>query len=272
MYHFKSLQPDEVTARALILSVLNTVGTDQQTISELIHTGEAFEIEAKAMRVAATRLVKEGLLDSPERGIYRLGQKAEGITRHVRKWQNVAEAIGEWDGNWIINLTHHLGRTDRKKLRAAERAFGLLGYQEAEPGLWVRPDNLIEGLSDHRARLIDLGADSRTLTLSTRETTLPDDANWRCLWSVEDLQKSYETAIEAMDASLARLDQLSAPEAARETLLIGQAVIRTINLDPLLPEDFGVMDTLLLMVEKMKAYNTAGRKAWKAYRKLRSVA
>ena len=68
--------------------------------------------------------------------------------------------------------------------------------------------------------------------------------------------------------SLARLDQLSASEAAQETLLTGQAVIRAINLDPLLPEEFGVLDALLSMVDKMKTYNAAGRAAWKAYRTL----
>ena len=268
MYHFNPLRPEDVTARALILSVLNTVGTDEQSIAELIHTGEAFGIDGKAMRVAATRLVKEGLLDSPDRGIYRHGEKAEGITRHVRKWQNVPQSIGAWDGGWIINLTQHLGRTDRKKLRSAERAFGLLGYQEAEPGMWVRPDNLAEDLSTHRDRLIDLGADAGTLTFATRATALPPTTDWRGLWSVEALRQSYEAAIEAMEASLARLDQLTPSEAAQETLLVGQAVIRAINLDPLLPEEFGALDTLLSMVDKMKTYNAAGRAAWKAYRTL----
>ncbi|MAI89171.1 hypothetical protein [Ponticaulis sp.] len=270
MYHFKPLNPDDVTARALILSVLNTIGTDQQSIAELIHTGDVFGIDAKAMRVAATRLVKEGLLDSPQRGVYQRGQKAEGITRHVRKWQNVSDAIGDWDGNWIINFSQHLGRTDRKKLRSAERAYGLLGYQQAEPGMWVRPDNLTEDLAGHRGRLIELGADADTLTIATKATALPPETDWRELWSVNDLQHSYQAAIEEMDKSLARLDQLSAPEAARETLLVGQAVIRAINLDPLLPKEFGVLETLLSMVEKMKVYNTAGRAAWKNYRSLRA--
>ena len=270
MYHFKPLLAEDVTARALILSVMNTVGTDQQTIAELIHTGDVFGIDAKAMRVAATRLVKEGLLDSPERGTYRRGPKAEGITRHVRKWQNVTEAIGRWDGNWIINLSQHLGRTDRKKLRSAERAYGLLGYQQAEPGMWVRPDNLTGDLSDHRERLLDLGIDAGTLTFSTKETALPSETDWRALWSVDELRDSYDAANAAMDASLARLERLSASEAAGETLLVGQAVIRAINLDPLLPEELGILQNLRSMVENMKAYNAAGRAAWKAYRELRS--
>ena len=45
-------------------------------IGSLIHAGALFEIEPATLRVAATRLLKEGLLESPERGVYVPGPKA----------------------------------------------------------------------------------------------------------------------------------------------------------------------------------------------------
>ena len=68
-----------------------------------------------------------------------------------------------------------------------------------------------------------------------------------------------------MMKSLERLASLPCDQAARESLLIGQAVIRTINFDPLLPPELGNQDAFLRMVETMVHYNNVGRKCWQAY-------
>jgi phenylacetic acid degradation operon negative regulatory protein len=85
------------------------------------------------------------------------------------------------------------------------------------------------------------------------------------LWSTAELARTYAEAIEAMNASLKQLPGLPGDQAARDSLLIGQAVIRTINFDPLLPPELGDQEAFLRMVETMVAYNKAGRKCWQAY-------
>ena len=68
-YQFAPLPPEALSARALILSLIASIGTGRQSIAGLIHAGALFGIEPATVRVAATRLLKEGLLESPERGI-----------------------------------------------------------------------------------------------------------------------------------------------------------------------------------------------------------
>jgi phenylacetic acid degradation operon negative regulatory protein len=68
-----------------------------------------------------------------------------------------------------------------------------------------------------------------------------------------------------MTESLARLPGLSAADAARETLLIGQAAIRAINFDPLLPPELGNQQRFLEMAATMRAYSKAGIACWQAY-------
>lgn len=264
MYYFRPQAPEDISARALVLSLLATVNADAQPIARLVDAGRLFGIEPSTLRVAVTRMTQAGLVESPERGVYVAGPKARGLNRRAREWQGVAKRTRPWTGEWLVALTHHLGRTDRKQLRARERALALAGYRETGEAFWVRPANLAQDVEDHRTRLIDTGADEAIRILQV-SATAPEASDWTALWSTKALEKSYAEAIEAMSESLVRLPTLPAPDAARESLLIGQAVIRLINFDPLLPPELGNQAYFLKMVEAMKRYNEAGRACWNAY-------
>lgn len=264
-YHFAPLPPEALSARALILSLIASIGTGRQMIAGLIHAGALFGIEPATMRVAATRLLKEGLLESPERGLYVPGPRAQALTRRVQQWQDVAAKMVPWNGDWLVAMTHPLGRRDRKQLRNRERALALFGYQAAEAGLWVRPANLARALPDHQQDLAGIGADETMPILRVAEMAAPGMQDWAGLWSAADLEHSYQAAIRAMTESLERLPRLSLADAARETLLTGQAVIRAINFDPLLPPELGNQKLFLEMVDAMRAYNERGQQCWRAY-------
>ena len=51
-------------------------------------------------------------------------------------------------------------------------------------------------------------------------------------------------------------------EAARETLLLGQSVIRTINTDPLLPAEMVDAALRAEMIAAMQRYDTIGKGFW----------
>lgn len=265
MYYFEPLAPEDVSARALVLSLMSSTEAGPQTIARLISAAALFNVEPATLRVAVTRLIKEGLLESPERGVYTPGPKARTLTRRLQQWQQVQSRMVDWNGDWMVALTHTLGRTDRKQLRARERALALSGYREAEGALWVRPANLAGTLEAQRVDLVSVGADEGIALLRVLETAMPAGPDWAALWPPDALARTYQAALAAMEASLGRLSGLSKAEAARETLLVGQAVIRLINFDPLLPPELGPQAEFLRMVEAMRRYNEAGQACWRAY-------
>ncbi len=265
MYQFEPLAPESVSARALVLSLMSGTQAGPQSIARLIHAGALFGIEAATLRVAVARLIKDGLLESPDRGVYQPGPKAKAFTRRVQDWQNVRTRMAPWNGDWLVALTHHLGRTDRKQLRARERALALSGYREAGAGLWVRPANLARTLEDHRRDLVAIGADAAIQLLRVSEAAMPEAPGWPALWPPDQLARAYAAALKAMQDSLASLPGKHADEAARETLLTGQAVIRLINFDPLLPPELGPQAEFLRVVDAMLQYNETGQKYWRAY-------
>ena len=255
---FKPTKAEDVSARTLVLSLMSVPGRRPQTLAYLSRAGGLFGMEPTAIRMAVTRLVKEGLLESVDRGVYATGPKAAAFTAEISDWRNAPARTGGWTGV----LTNHLGRTDRKDLRARMRALRLYGFAQAEAGLWVRPDNLHLSLDKLRAALTNIGLQEDALLLTISATALPDGTDWQGLWSTADLKATYEGAICAMQASRQAAAKLPADDAARETLLIGQSVIRTINLDPLLPEDIGDAALFREMVSEMDAYDAFGRTFW----------
>ncbi|MGB3624632.1 MAG: hypothetical protein WA989_02320 [Henriciella sp.] len=265
MYHYRRLVPDDISARALILSLLSTVDVDRQAIGALVNAGDLFGIEPVTIRVAATRLVKSGLLESPERGIYAPGPKAKALTRRLQQWRDVSDRLSDWTGSWLVCLTHHLGRADRKKLRERERALMLYGYRETPNGLWVRPANISRTIDELRDELVSIGAGDGIMLMEASDFATGLAKHWESLWSAKELHASYTAAIADMTSSLPRLATLPPDEAARESLLIGQAVIRTINFDPLLPPELADQGLFLQMVETMKRYNETGIACWDKY-------
>jgi phenylacetic acid degradation operon negative regulatory protein len=259
---FNPTAAEDVSARTLVLSLMSVPGRRPQSLTYLSRAGGLFGMEPTAIRMAVTRLVKEGLLESVERGVYATGPKAAAFTAEISDWRGAPDRTRPWKGGWIGVITNHLGRTDRKDLRARMRALRLYGFAQAEGGLWVRPDNLRLSLGALRAALIRIGLQEDAMLVIISETAMPAGVNWRNLWSTDDLRATYEGAIAAMQASRQAAASLLPDAAARETLLIGQSVIRTINLDPLLPEDIGDAALFRQMVTEMDAYDLFGKTCW----------
>ncbi|KCZ90776.1 hypothetical protein [Hyphomonas johnsonii] len=265
---FNLISPEAVSARTLVLSLMSVRGRRAHGLAYLTRAGALFGLEPTAIRMAVTRLARDGMLESVERGVYAPGPKAAALTAEISDWRTAPDRTRAWEGGWTGVLTNHLGRTDRKDLNARMRALRLFGFAQAETGLWVRPDNLRLSLGELRATLTGIGLQDDALLVKITETAMPASVNWRDLWSTDDLKTAYRAAIRAMDASRESAARMSVDEAARETLLVGQSVIRTINLDPLLPEEIGDADLFRQMVSGMDSYDRFGRACWDAFSRL----
>ncbi len=251
-----------VTPKSLALWFLSTAAPAPLRAGTLIDRARIFDIEPAAVRVALGRLVREGLADQAERGVYSLGPNAAALHAKARQWPRVEDGVRPWDGAWIVVLTHHLGRINRPRLQAGERALRLTGFVEADTGAWVRPDNLRRDTPSLAGELAGLGLDAQATILAGCVAQSADDARFRALWSPDLLEDGYRFWIGELEASEARTAAMPVTEAARETFLLGQSVIRAINSDPLLPDD--LVDTELrgTLVNAMVRYNAMALQHW----------
>ena len=253
------------SAKRLILSLLSAPSLREVTLALLVKWGELFGLDAPTIRVTVGRLTRQGLLASPARGVYRIGPKGKLMAATASGWVNAEQRVGDWQGAWLLAHTSHLGRTNRSALRARERAFRLNGFAEYLSGLWLRPDNLVEPTDTTRERLLGLGLEPEALVVSCAQLHGIAEAALYTLWPRREIETAYRWHRETMQHSMARLGSMPLAEAASETMQVGEAVIRQINADPLLPAAMIDSDSRRTMIEQMTQYNRIGRDIWRGY-------
>jgi phenylacetic acid degradation operon negative regulatory protein len=261
----KSLLKTRPTPKRLILSLLSAPTLETIEVGHLVQWGQLFGIEPSATRVAVGRLAKQGFITAVARGIYTIGPQGSLMAQTASHWAEVENRIGPWSGGWIVVHTSHLGRADKTALRARERAFRLNGFAELVSGLWCRPDNLAQALDLSRHELIAIGLEPAAVVMQA--TALPgvESEELYALWPRAELEAGYREYIAAMAASEKRLAKMSNDEAARETFLVGEAVIRRINADPLLPAQMVDIRARRRLIEQMVRYNELGRSVWEEF-------
>jgi phenylacetic acid degradation operon negative regulatory protein len=253
------------TAKSLILDLLSTVPSKSMPVRALIAAGGLFGIDANAIRVAAARLVSEGLVESDERGAYRAAPKAEALLAYVADWRTVEDRVRAWDGAWIGALTSALPRSQRARVRASERALHYLGFRDLGTGLAIRPHNLADGTRASRERLAALGLDPRVAVFEIRNAATAFEESARGLWDTERLNRRYRDLRATIEASAARVARLPKPKAMAESFLVGGSAIRALVLDPLLPEPLVSVADRRRLVAAMKGYDRLGRQCWSEF-------
>ena len=264
----EQLSHKPLTAKRLVLSLLSAPGMDEVSVRELVRWAELFAIDAAALRVAIGRMVKAGLLRAPRRGVYRIGSGGEALRLAARSWRAAEARVVPWRGDWLVVHSEHLGRSNRSALRDRERALNLEGMRPLQSGLWIRPANYSEPMEATRQRMLGLGLEPGALVLRVRELSGAGLEDLERLWPREALERDYQAFTSAMVESAARLSALEIAEAARETFILGEAVIRLINADPLLPQQFVDVKARGELIAGMLTYDSLGQSVWERFRRV----
>jgi phenylacetic acid degradation operon negative regulatory protein len=218
------------SAKSLILDLLSTLPPRRPVpVGALVRAGAVFDLGENSLRVALARLRSRGLVESDERGLYRLGAAAHAVSRQVRSWRTLEEAVCPWDGSWVA-VDHEPGRADRGAAQRRANALRLLGFRAWRGRLELRPDNLLGGVEAVRDRLEALGVGPGALVFRLSELDPVSDRSARALWRAPALE-----------------------------------AVRQIVLDPWLPAPIVDIEKRSAMVEAMRRYDRLGRRMWKGW-------
>ena len=254
-----SLLTTRPTPKRLILSLLSAPSLETVQVAHLVEWGQLFGIEPATTRVAVGRLAKHGFITAVGRGIYTIGPQGSLMAHTASHWSEVEELVGPWAGGWIVVHSAHLGRADKTALRARERAFRLNGFAELVSGLWCRPDNFAQSLDLTRHRLISLGVEPGAVMMQVSALPGVEPEQLYALWPRDKIEAGYREHLAMMTASERRVATLGSDAATRETFLVGEAVIRKINADPLLPSQMVDTSARRKLISRMRQYNELGQ-------------
>jgi len=250
----------EVTSRSVVLNVVRAAGAEPLPVRRLLQVCGLFGFKDNAARVAIARLVADGMLDSDRPGAYRIGSRAAALGAHVEQWRLGEARMVAWDGGW---LSVALGpASDRKARRGSLKALERLGFRQALPALWLRPDNLAAGLDDTRQRLADLGLEAQAQSFTCRDLAQGFERRLRELWPVQALLKAQRRALHELERSQRRLESMDEDAALVESYLVGGAAIRVLATDPLLPDSLMPAQTRAVLTQRMLEYDRIGHRLW----------
>lgn len=256
--------------RSLVLSLLLGVqagGPAELGARELVNACALFGLPENSVRVALARATAAGLLVTPRRGSYALGPQARPLADEVGRWRRIEEVMVDWHGDWIAVHVGATGRSDRPALRARERAFGLLGLAEFERGLHLRPDNIAGGAEALRARLRQLvpaGHETGTV-MRIGEMAVPDAERACRLWDAAALDLGYRDTTARLESWLDKAHRLPLERAAREAFELGNAAIRRLVFDPLLPAPLVDAEARSRFIQTVARYDDAGQAIWRRF-------
>lgn len=246
--------------KSLILDLLGTMRPGaSMPVAALVEAAGLFGIPENNVRVALARLLEAGRVARDERGRYSHGAGALPIGRRVRGWRDLTGRVRTWRGGWVGVLC---GPAERRRQRRRREVLRLLGFQALERTLWLRPDNLTVPLGDLRAELVGLGLPAGDLVCRLADLDAASERRARGLWDVAAIQRGHRASLRRLDTSAARLPHLPEREAMVESFLIGGEVLRTLVLDPLLPESICPTADRDRVLARMRDYDRAGRLAW----------
>jgi phenylacetic acid degradation operon negative regulatory protein len=218
-----------LSARSVLASAL--LGSDEGclTVAELVAMASLFGISDGAARTCLWRMVSNGELTG-DGGSYALAGRLLERRQRVDEASRIDDAAAHgWDGTWelaIVSLERRPA-TDRLELRKAAIALHLAELRE---GVWIRPDNLDpQRLPTSRAVL-----DQQCTHFHNAATDITAD-KMRSLFSLDKWTDEARALTEAMDVELRPKKGDDSTESIRYKFALSIAVVRHLQLDPLLP-------------------------------------
>jgi phenylacetic acid degradation operon negative regulatory protein len=209
--HLPAMRP--LTARSVAITALLGIHPPELPVATLIRIGTQFGIAESTTRVALTRMVADGDVETGG-GVYRLTDRL--MRRQAQQDEIRSPGTRDWDGTWEMAVVIPESRAlpDRVALR---RHMVPLRLAELRDGVWMRPSNLLRkpaGIVLEQCRFF-LGHHDDAEGLVT------------ALWELP----AWATEARRLGSALHDADDLTAG------MMTAAAVLRHLLLDPVLPPE-----------------------------------
>ncbi len=218
-----------LSARSVLASAL--LGADQARlpVADLVAVASLFGVSDGAARTCLWRMVSNGEL-SGDGGSYALaGPLLERRQRVDAASRIDSAAATSWDGTWELAVVSLERRSAAHRLEL-RRAAAALHLAELREGVWIRPDNLDpQRVPTSRAVL-----DEQCIHFRGAATDITT-SKMRSLFALDDWATDARALTEAMNAALEKGKNDHSTENAAYEFALSIAVVRHLQLDPLLP-------------------------------------
>jgi phenylacetic acid degradation operon negative regulatory protein len=228
----------------LILRIVAQRGEIGST--ELAEVAQKFGLSLDAVRAAANRMARAGVLVKEGRGrgnvSYKVGPAGQAIINQLivklMHWHMMLEGQQAWDGTWLVVAfsvpEDQRGKRDDFRDKLGEMGFGLLSSS-----VWISP---FDQEADVAALVGELNLDGMVAILHCDHIQMPGLASVRELarsvWDLEPLAEHYHDINRRVKAFMASLEQVEqGEEIDAETVFFEAMDLQNEVLEMILTED-----------------------------------
>ena len=256
------LKKHQITPKTIILDVLRLTRSGYCQAAKLIAVGELFDFKASTMRVALTRLLTAGKIETDGSSGYRMNGNTDLLNDYIEQWKLGDLRRKQWQrDDWLMVLLS--SNPDRAIRSLSQNTLQFFGFRKAQNKVWIRPNNLLPDLSDLRTLYQLVGLESEALVFKAADIPNPEQFIWEStLWNTQELQSMYEQQLSKLNKSRARLDNLKVKDALRESFMLGGETISLLVKDPLLPDEMFCTPKREQLRHAMCDYDACGQKIW----------
>jgi phenylacetic acid degradation operon negative regulatory protein len=252
-----------IKPRSAILDLLSPRGRRPISAAAIVEACALFGISSNNTRVALARLVADGRLDKVGPASYALSEDAEYFNRRVLGWSQIDKLEKGWNAKWT--MVHLQNPPSTRTREYARRAYRFARVAEVNPTLAARPDNLRLSHYDLRDTLITFGLEG-PFFISCAEVDDYTASHWVMnLWHADRLRAAHNRMAARLESSFVRLGKLPFEKALVESFIVGGEAIRSLVMDPLLPEIFMPGRERNFVLQLMHAYDKIGRMLWRRF-------
>lgn len=252
----------KINARHLIIDLFLSSAYPQLTIKQILIAAKLFNVSENGIRVATTRLLNEGMIESVERGIYQLSPSTKEWAKVILNRKNGIKQNKEWQQHYLAVFTGTLGRIDRTALKKRERALRQFGFKELETGIYIRPDNLAYSFEKTCEELVLAGLESETKICVIQQFDSKSLQLIASLWDTKQLELNYKNYSQDIQQWLLKYEKLPLNDAAAQALLLGRETITLLMNDPLLPSPFVNEHARNQFAQNVQQLDSIGQKLW----------
>jgi len=213
---------------------------------ELLEVAQKLRRSSDAIRAAANRLARAGLLTKTGRGRgnlrYSVGPRGQALIElfiaKTLRWHVALEGQSAWDGNWLV-VTFSIPEGQRSKRDAFRTRLTEMGFGLLSSSVWISP---FDQETEITTLVKELGLAGQVALLRCQRAWMPGVEGIGELasrvWGLEPLAAHYGDFNSRAEALLESLDQVGQEkEVDAEALFVGAMDLQQELLDIVLAED-----------------------------------
>lgn len=250
----------KLTPKNLVEGFLRAAAPDSISVKSLLAVGDLLGFSHNAIRVAISRLCTKELVISDAKGCYRLTDKTFVVSKFIDRWRLGENRVRPWQGQWLCcHLPQGMQRTERNQ---SQKSLAWYGFRHGLSGLYLRPDNLNLSITELNNQLIESGLTPQATLFRAYDFNGEQVQHWPDLWDVDEITRTYQELNDRLSESYEHFFDMPMEKSLPESIVLGGNTLRTLALDPLLPEEMIDVAPRNALSTLMIKYEEQSKAAW----------